>query len=97
MGGKKGQFAKKEEDRKKKKTEREKERGVGGWEEGRERKNETKRERELEGVSKEGGGRKRNGKNCHAKWKAVSEPLREGPCFLLIRLYIVFSLTWRCV
>lgn len=39
MGGKKGQFVKKEEDRQK---ERKKE-GVGGWEEGRERKNETKR------------------------------------------------------
>jgi len=30
--------------------------------------------------------RKKKSRERHAKWKAVSEPLREGPCFLLISL-----------
>lgn len=32
------------------------------------------------------GNRKKRKKKLHAKWKAVSEPLREEPCFLLISL-----------
>lgn len=30
--------------------------------------------------------KRKKSKEHHAKWKAVSEPLREGPCFLLISL-----------
>lgn len=65
VGGKKGQFVKKEEDRQKER----KKGGVGvGKKEEKEKMKRRERERELEGVSKEGAGRKRNGKNCHAKW-----------------------------
>lgn len=42
-----------------------------------------KRERGEEESPK---GKRRKEKKKHAKWKAVSEPLREEPCFLLISL-----------
>lgn len=45
------------------------------------KKKEEKREKSFERQEKEKKSRER-----HAKWKAVSEPLREGPCFLLISL-----------
>lgn len=41
--------------------------------------------RELWKEREDRGGRGKE-KKRHAKWKAVSEPLREGPCFLLISL-----------